>query len=822
MKNVALLLVAALTAAGCGSKSADSGAKIESASSSMNMSLSAKSYTELNGPDVVVIGDSATYTVTPALGVTLSSIEWNFGDGTNQTALITDTATHVYKTIGRYTLDVNIIDADGNFTKLTKSVNVIDYFDGLECIPSTNVNSPIDAQVGSVVNVSVDLPSCLSKYVRSVRWTFGDGGTTVAGTSAQNVYTLPGTYTITTEIYTSWVSKGPFLVITNPIHVYDVVVVPTPTPAPTPLPNPLACPTAGATRVSNGASSTRTMACGLDGSKTVTSHIETTETCQSNGTELVWTQTASREVKDSETECMGQSCQLSDGTKLADGGSRVMYSSSSPDVACSAVAQTRVCTNGVLGGSDAYSKFTCVNGCAGFGPNGTTKIGVVTGEIIAPVTCKYGETGVTSTYEQIADQTCSDGQVVTSNTRQGGVKVAGVCPVYQWTATDSWTVCTADCGGQQSRVFECRNDKNEPAPADRCEGRAPTETRVCDGNPEAVKRTEVETTEEDGSSSTACPANQIGVIVNVREVRTTKSYACIDHSVQLASTTVEKGPWVQEKYCRDYVAHRCSQDSLSNSEAFGRHQWMNKCRNEVPAIDDFLNMLEDIHKEAKNKGRNVYPTFMIADSKKEKAWKAPVTDKASCDVPKGAYVAAVCLSSCATPEQQILAYAKANVKAKYTPFKTAHDERYGFVSTLMSHSSMSSKQTQKTKVDQWVTELVDSDHTILEFRTASGGLIRLTPNHPVVADDGTMRLAGEFKVGDNLVKLGGSLDRITSIDTLGYFGKVYNVFVNSADPAQNVVITQGFLNGTAYFQNEGQANLNRTIFRQNLVKGAVK
>ncbi len=716
-------------------------------------------------------------------------------------------------------------------------MNVIDNYDGLACIASTTTTSPVDAPTGSPVDVSVQIPSCLSKYVRTVRWSFGDGSAQVAGTTAQNTYMIAGLYTITTEIYVSWISTGPFLVLTEPIHIYDPAPVPTPTPAPTPgptatpaptpaatpapTPHPLSCPNAGATRVKSGAPYTQAATCGLDGTKTVTMHKETTEKCQSNGTELLWTETSSQDVKDSESACMGQSCQLN-GSKLADGASRTMYSTVRPDGACTDVAQARTCNNGVLGGSASYSHFTCTNGCSGFGADGTTKIGVITGSMSSTVTCQFGETGVISTYDQLSDQTCSDGQVVISNTRQGNVKVAGLCPTYQWTPSDSWTACSADCGGEQTRVFECRNDRNEAAPADRCSGAAPTEARACDGNPEAVKRTEVVKSEEDGSSSTVCPANQIGVIVNTREVTTTKNYACIDHSVQLATTTVEKGPWIEEKYCRDYVAHRCSQDSLSNSESYGRYKWMEKCRSQVPAIDEFMTMLDETNKEANKNSRNVYPTFMNTASKPEKPWIAPKSDKANCDVPKTAYIAAVCLSSCATPEQEILAQAKANSKMTRTPFQQALEGNYAFVGTLNSHSSMSSKELQKTKVEQWVTELIDSDHIIIEFRTASGGLLRMTPNHPIIADDGTMRLAENFKVGDNLVKLGGARDKITSMTPVHYFGKVYNVFVHSADPAQNVVVTQGYLNGTAFFQNEGATNLNRTIFRQNLSKGAVK
>jgi hypothetical protein len=84
-----------------------------------------------------------------------------------------------------------------------------------------------------------------------------------------------------------------------------------------------------------------------------------------------------------------------------------------------------------------------------------------------------------------------------------------------------------------------------------------------------------------------------------------------------------------------------------------------------------------------------------------------------------------------------------------------------------------------------------------------------------------MKLAGEFKVGESLVMLGGVLDPIVSIEKVQYFGKVYNVFVKSAALQHNIVVTNGYLNGTAFFQNEGSNQLNRVLLRQKLIRGAL-
>jgi len=192
---------------------------------------------------------------------------------------------------------------------------------------------------------------------------------------------------------------------------------------------------------------------------------------------------------------------------------------------------------------------------------------------------------------------------------------------------------------------------------------------------------------------------------------------------------------------------------------------------------------------------------------------------ASCVVPEAAYVAGVCLSSCATPEQEILAQVSKEARIRRVPFLDAVNGNLPVVATLRSEAPMNSRALKTTKVEQWVSEMMDTEHEIRHFKTASGGELRVTPNHPVIAEDGTVKLASDFKVGDNLVKFGGSADRIVSIDEEKYFGKVYNLFVKSANLQENVVVTGGYLNGTAFFQNEGAANMNREILRKNLTRG---
>jgi hypothetical protein len=305
------------------------------------------------------------------------------------------------------------------------------------------------------------------------------------------------------------------------------------------------------------------------------------------------------------------------------------------------------------------------------------------------------------------------------------------------------------------------------------------------------------------------------------------------------------------------VAHRCSQDSLSTPEAQARFHWMVSCADKVPVIKEFLDEFATVKGKVgsekyslTSKGRVLYPTFMDHGTNPEKPWIAPQGNDdddlhlhnlecddqdhgdhkcdhrgrscehhGDCDVPSTVYVAAICVSSCATPEEQVIAQQAANDKLTGVTFIQALTKNYQFVGTLQSHSGMSAKLLQKTKVDQWVTELLDTEHQILEFHMKSGGMLKLTPNHPLVGDDAKLHEAADFKIGDHLIKLGGDRDQIMSISQIPYFGKVYNVFVKSSDPIKNIIVTNGYLNGTAFYQNEGVKQMNRVVFRQRLVKG---
>lgn len=786
----------------------------------------------ITGPRVAVEGLSATYSLSNPENLAISSLVWDFGDGSGSSG--GTSVTTVYGTAGSYELSVLVNLADGNSKRINYAITVVPLEDQFLCVRGFNITGPSSGVVGVPVSFQAFLPTCLQGRLTRIDWSFGDGSQG-SGLSVSHSFSGVGTYTVIATVYHPLTGDVWFYyplqiaIAENTQSTTTSTTIPasTSTTVSTTTTTLPAC-VEGETREIRGAVSSRTLQCGVGGQQINEYQEVIVERCENQGDHFAYSEISRREDLISEGSCQNQSCTLPDGSELRHGQSRLMYSSQYPSAACSTVSLVRTCQNGVLGGSNNYSYLSCTDGCENFGPNGTSQTGVVTGQVQVPLQCSFGETGFFDTFNQIADMTCVSGTVVTSNSRQGGLVTAGQCPNYSWTPTSEYTACSAACGGSQTRIYECKDSSGNLSSPERC-GNLEAETRVCDGDPESVRRSDTNVTQEEAGSSAVCPTNQIGVIVQIRDVTVTKVYACIDHSVQLESSTTTNGPWVEERYCRDYVAKRCSQDSLSNSEAHKRYEWLLKCAPSVPVIAEFLAQFEDVKgKAGKEKftldgeGRILYPTFMDRAFTPEKPWIAPKGKKGedvSCQVPESVYVAAVCVSSCATPEELIIAEDIKTGKLTGIPFIQALTQNVKFVGTLSSHSGMSSKELKKTRVDQWVTELVDSEHKILEFRTRSGGLLKVTLNHPLVNGEGKMMEAVEFKVGDHLVKLGGIRDEIVSITQVPYFGKVYNVFVKSSDLIKNVVVTNGFLNGTAFYQNEGSKHLNRVVFQKRVTRG---
>jgi hypothetical protein len=200
-------------------------------------------------------------------------------------------------------------------------------------------------------------------------------------------------------------------------------------------------------------------------------------------------------------------------------------------------------------------------------------------------------------------------------------------------------------------------------------------------------------------------------------------------------------------------------------------------------------------------GTQLYPHPTLADCRlyTDKLGAAPVATTASF------YVIAYCESSCYTPDQN-LQFSSGEVNI-VDAMKQQRDD----VVTLSQDATLDKPTTQVSKVYSYTSEIRDAEHVIFNISTASGGKLSVTNEHPVLTSEGRLVKAEKLSVGDELLKANGSPDPIVSVEKSTHFGKVYNIKPDSRDPVANILIAQGFLVGSARFQNDDVGYMNRVL-----------
>lgn len=258
---------------------------------------------------------------------------------------------------------------------------------------------------------------------------------------------------------------------------------------------------------------------------------------------------------------------------------------------------------------------------------------------------------------------------------------------------------------------------------------------------------------------------------------------------------------------------RCekSGDSLNEAQAKERFWWAWKC---FPTFHIQLEENEQMMDDNRNI-RQAYPTFaksqQVNGVSKIVYWTAPIDRNASCDIPDGFIIGRFCVSGCYTPEQKI------RFKSSDEAIFDAYVNELSEIITLDASSELKNLKFISSQVEHYITDLVPGTHDVLEFHTLSGGSLRVTHEHPLVDSAGRMRSASSLKIGEALVLANGDFDPIISIDEEQYFGKVYNLEVTNQNIAEKIIVAQGYLNGTLYYQNAGLRDINRVIFRANLI-----
>jgi len=151
---------------------------------------------------------------TAAVGRSIESYAWDFGDGATATGA---TVSHVYDVEGTFTVTLSVTDDRGQTGTANATVTV----EGVGPTASF-VFSPIDPVPGSTV--FFDATASVAGNGRSIanyNWSFGDGESSNKGPKTSHAFPTAGTYTVR-------------LRVTNNLGETDVVTqeVPVAVPAP--------------------------------------------------------------------------------------------------------------------------------------------------------------------------------------------------------------------------------------------------------------------------------------------------------------------------------------------------------------------------------------------------------------------------------------------------------------------------------------------------------------------------------------------------------------------------------------------------------------
>jgi len=270
---------------------------------------------------------------------------------------------------------------------------------------------------------------------------------------------------------------------------------------------------------------------------------------------------------------------------------------------------------------------------------------------------------------------------------------------------------------------------------------------------------------------------------------------------------------------------RCGADQLTNNEqADARIDWAFRCGYiNAQAAWSYKNYFDIASSSIKEKTSHTYPLFGWLSPKDQTltfVWKAPIDRYADCPRPYeatlGGYPQAVgeCVAGCYTPEQRL------RFSGGEVAIRRAVETNRTDIVTLGMNATMEQLKFQVGKVAVYTVDITEAKQPIFNIRTASGGLLRVTPNHPIVDGSGVVKQAHEFVVGDELVRANGALDPVISIEKELFYGKAYNLKPTTFDPLTNIVVAEGFLNGSGRYQDKSVTEGNRSLLRKNIPDSA--
>ncbi|WNG20721.1 hypothetical protein [Cystobacter fuscus] len=283
-------------------------------------------------------------------------------------------------------------------------------------------------------------------------------------------------------------------------------------------------------------------------------------------------------------------------------------------------------------------------------------------------------------------------------------------------------------------------------------------------------------------------------------------------------------PWTPSYY-------RCTQDQLNPDQGRGRQKWAQRWANNDPynisASRDQRFWLSEHTEYAitayESYSMWLYPVYVNPDNYYE-PYPGPGAPSSSTAgytgdqifnlsyiyKPVSVVVDGICEPGCYMPDQKVL-FQQGGVS-----IQEAQTRGISELVTLAAESTLGSIQLVQDTVERYTLDRDAASQEILHFRMESGGKLAVTLEHPLVTSEGRVKKARLFTPGDSLVKQDGSLDKIVSIDSRQWYGKVYNLRPSNRDFVSNILVAEGYLNGSGRFQSEFVEELNRILLRDNV------
>lgn len=253
---------------------------------------------------------------------------------------------------------------------------------------------------------------------------------------------------------------------------------------------------------------------------------------------------------------------------------------------------------------------------------------------------------------------------------------------------------------------------------------------------------------------------------------------------------------------------RLRTDSLGSEQAQGRSAWAIKCFPDLAYQADEEGVFYLYDAQA-NKQLLGYPTFIKLDANgNSQGWIAPTDANAGCVDPRTHKHAGFCRAGCYTPDQMLL------FSDGYRSIDGARQSLRSDIVSLAENSTIEKMRLQVSELKSYTVDPFEQKQKIAIIETEEGGGLQVTLDHPLVVSTGVIKEAHELKVGDQLITDDGLFAPIKSIEVVDYYGKVMNVEMNNQDLLDNIVVAQGYLNGSVMYQNTALKEVNRKILRQ--------